>query len=94
MCARSPILIGVPFRYIPANDNTDQATLAVSGLTATAVKRPSNIGMVTLSGGELQAGVVMDMLYDGTVFEIRGPLDTAKIGASSNFEARPPREVR
>ncbi len=78
-------LVGVPFRYIPAIDNTGPSTIAVTGKQATPVLRPSNIGLVALSGGELQAGVAMVLMYDGTVFEILGPLDMTPIGKTVEF---------
>lgn len=78
-------VLGVPLRYIPAADNTGPATISVNGLTATAVRRPSNIGLVALSSGELQAGVTTEIMYNGTTIEIRGPLDMTPIGKSVEF---------
>lgn len=78
-------ILGVPLRFVPALDNTGPATIAVNGLTATAVRRPSNIGLVALSGGELQAGVSTEIMYNGSTIEIRGPLDMTPIGRTVEF---------
>jgi microcystin-dependent protein len=78
-------VLGVPLRYVPAADNTGPATIAINGLTATAVRRPSNIGLVALSGGELQAGVTMTVMYNGATIEIQGPVDMTPIGKSVEF---------
>lgn len=75
-------LIGVPIRYVPAINNTGPATLMVNGVNATTVVRPSSIGLVGLSGGELQFNVTMTLMYNGTNFEIQGPLDMRAIGST------------
>lgn len=78
-------VLGVPLRYIPSADNTGPATISINSLTATAVRRPSNIGLVALSGGELQAGVTMTVMYNGTTIEIVGPIDMSPIGRTVEF---------
>lgn len=78
-------VIGVPLRYIPGADNTGPATISINGLTAVAVRRPSNIGLVALSGGELQAGVTMTVMYNGATIEIVGPVDLSPIGRTVEF---------
>jgi microcystin-dependent protein len=78
-------LIGVPFRYIPSVDSAGPTTIAVSGLAAKPVLRPSSIGLVALSLGELQAGVTMTLQYNGTNFEILGPVDMTPIGKAIEF---------
>jgi microcystin-dependent protein len=78
-------LLGVPFRFIPAGDNTGPATIAVNGLTATAVRRQTSIGLQPLSSGELQGGVVTTVMYDGTYIEILSPTDPTPIGKTVQF---------
>jgi microcystin-dependent protein len=78
-------VLGVPLRYVPANDNTGPSTISINGLTATAVRRPSNIGLVALSGGELQAGVTTTIMYNGSTIEIQGPVDMSPIGRTVEF---------
>lgn len=78
-------VLGVPLRYIPAADNTGPATIAINGLTATTVQRPSSIGLVALSTGELRAGVTMTIMYNGSTIEILGPVDMTPIGGVCEF---------
>lgn len=78
-------ILGVPLRFVPAADNTGAATIAVNNLAATAVRRPSNIGLVALSGGELQAGVTTTIMYNGNTIEILGPVDMTPIGRTVEF---------
>ncbi|MEW6121659.1 MAG: hypothetical protein AB1698_03540 [Pseudomonadota bacterium] len=58
-------LVGVPIRLKIATTNTSAATLSVNGLTATSIVRPSG---VTLQAGDLVAGGIVTVVYDGTVF--------------------------
>lgn len=78
-------VLGVPLRYIPNIDNTGPATISINGLAATAVRRPSSIGLVGLSGGELQAGVTMTIMYNGATIEIQGPVDMTPIGKTVEY---------
>lgn len=78
-------LVGVPFRYIPLVDSAGATTLVVRGLTAKPVLRPSSIGLVALSQGELQAGVTMTLEYNGSNYEILGPVDMRPIGSTCEF---------
>jgi hypothetical protein len=72
--------------------NTGASTLAVSGLTATAIQRNG----AALIAGELLANQVYDILFDGTVYEIVGsstyviPGDTPSFkGISFSIQAAP-----
>jgi hypothetical protein len=78
-------VIGVPLRYVPAADNTGPATIGIAALTPVAVRRPTNIGLQPLSGGELQAGVTMTVMYNGSTIEIIGPIDMTPIGRTVEF---------
>lgn len=78
-------VLGVPLRYVPPLDNTGPATISINNLTATAARRPSNIGLVALSGGELQAGVTMTVMYNGSTIEILGPVDMTPIGRTVEY---------
>jgi microcystin-dependent protein len=78
-------VLGVPLRYVPATDNTGPATIAIGGLSPIAVRRPTSIGLQPLSGGELQAGVTMTVMYNGSTIEIVGPIDMTPIGRTVEF---------
>jgi microcystin-dependent protein len=75
-------LLGVPLRFIPSAANTGAATINVSSLGATAIQRPSSIGNVALSGGELQASEATCVIYTGTVFQLACNLDMTPIGGT------------
>lgn len=61
-------LVGVPLRFLTgASANTGAVTLAVSGLTATAVTRADG---AALAEGDLPAGRLILVMYDGSAFRV------------------------
>lgn len=58
---------GQRFTFVAASANTGAVTLNVSGLGAVAVTRN---GAVPLVAGEIQAGAITTVTYDGTRFQI------------------------
>jgi hypothetical protein len=54
---------GQRFAFIVASNNTGSATLAVNGLGAKSIRRPDGS---TLASGDLQAGTLVGVIYDGT----------------------------
>ena len=58
---------GLPVRVKIANTNTGASTLNVNGLGAVAVKRP---GGTALQAGDLVAGQVATLTYDGASFQL------------------------
>jgi microcystin-dependent protein len=83
---------GIPLQFVPASDNTGATTVNVTGVGITNVLRPSSIGLVAFSGHEFKAGVLTTIMYDGTQFELVGPLDMRPIGDTMEFRgsATPP----
>jgi hypothetical protein len=60
---------GQIFRFINgAAANTGAATLAVSGLTATAIRK--GVAATELAAGDLPADAAVEVLFDGTVFRL------------------------
>lgn len=59
------------FRMKAANTNTTTSTLNVSGLGVKTIKKYD--GATNLSSGDIQAGQVYDLAYDGTNFLILNP---------------------
>lgn len=81
--AAPPALVqGLRFSFVAAAANTGAATLNVSGLGATAIKKPGASGLAALTGGEIQAGQVVDVAYDGTEFVMTSP--AANLGTVSS----------
>ena len=58
---------GSIYSFIALNTNTGAATLSIDGLTATSITKN---GSVALSAGDIQAGKMMLVEYDGTTFQL------------------------
>jgi hypothetical protein len=58
---------GAIYSFIALNTNTGAATLSIDGLTATSITKN---GSVALSAGDIQAGKMMLVEYDGTTFQL------------------------
>lgn len=58
---------GAIYSFIAANTNSGAATLSIDGLTATSITKN---GSVALSAGDIQAGKMMLVEYDGTTFQL------------------------
>ena len=80
-----------------ANSNTGAATLSVNGTSANLVLP---IGAAQLAGGELQAGGIYTVLYDGTNWQLIGavayPPTPAELAATVSvpFPTFPPGDIR
>lgn len=73
VAATSPAFVlatGVVVQYVPGFTNTGSATLNVGGSGGVNVFRPTSSGPVALSGGELVAGSVTFLIYDGTQYDL------------------------
>lgn len=60
---------GLALQFLAANANTGPSTLAVNGFPAVAVVKA---GTNPLSGGEIAAGQIIAVQYDGNFFQIVG----------------------
>lgn len=67
---------GYQVYYVASATNTGASTLAVDGLAATNIFKQSVGGPVALSGGEIQAGNVVAISFDGTQFQLNNPVAT------------------
>lgn len=68
-------LPGVPITFLPTGDNTTAVTVVVNGVgSPIAVLKPSNTGLVALSGGEIRSGQLTTVAFDGTQFVLQGQL--------------------
>jgi hypothetical protein len=63
----SALAAGNRFAFIPGAANTGPATLQVGALAAAPL-----LNGAALAGGELQSGVAVSVVYDGTAFQIQG----------------------
>lgn len=60
-------LLGVNLVFLANTANTGAATLAVNGLTAKAIKKNKDVALVT---GDIKAGQLVSVAYDGTSFQL------------------------
>jgi hypothetical protein len=61
---------GQRYAFVVAGNNTGAATLAVNGLPAKSIRRPDGS---TLAAGDLVAGTLVAVTYDGTNFRLGFP---------------------
>jgi microcystin-dependent protein len=76
---------GVALRFVPGNTNTGPTNINISALGNVAVQRPSSIGNVALSGGELQSGELTCVIYTGSVYQLCYNVDMTPIGKTVEF---------
>lgn len=82
---------GVAFRFIPNFSNTGAATIAISGLGAVNLFKPSAGGAVALTGGEIVATPVptpVEFVYDGTQAIIISNLGAAASGVNGSGSSK------
>jgi hypothetical protein len=74
-------ILSIGFRVIfqPGFANTDNITLNVAGLGATACRKPSPSGLVPLTGGELQVNTIAAFVFDGIQYFVL-ETDTSQYG--------------
>lgn len=75
---------GMPIRFKASAANTGSATLAVNGLSAVGIRHQN--GSVLLPG-DLQAGGIYTVMYDGTYYQLEGNVssNTSVSGISRNL---------
>ncbi len=71
---------GQEFKVAMANTNTGAATININSKGAKSIKTPTGAALV---GGELVAGAIISLVYDGTNFQAVGGLGSAIIWRSS-----------
>jgi hypothetical protein len=76
---------GQRFAFVVASNNTGAATLNVNGLGAKSIRRPDGS---TLQAGDLKAGMLIGVTYDGTNFRLASAWATnAEATAGTNNTA-------
>jgi hypothetical protein len=79
-------IVGVQIGLNPSANNTAAVnvviTNAMGSTTATALDRPSSIGLTSLSNSELFAGETTSLKYNGSVFVLTSNVDMTPIGAT------------
>lgn len=80
--------VGQVYKIQFTNANTGASTLALNGLTATAIVKVQSGGSAgVLLGSEIGAGALFSVMYDGTNFQLSpaAPAVSVLIGATSTF---------
>lgn len=77
--AVSAYAAGQVFRFVAAGANTGAVTLNVNGLGAKAVTKR---GATALAAGDIAAGSVVTVVYDGTQFQMLDPADAVQTGGN------------
>lgn len=70
---------GMPVRFKALNANTGASTLNVNGLGAVAIKKNST---EALTAEDIKAGQVVEVAFDGTVFQLLSPPATGQPASS------------
>ncbi|PYC19072.1 phage tail protein [Pseudomonas mosselii] len=78
---------GQRFQFQASATNTGAVTVRINGLAAVAVKKSGNSGLVDLVGGDIRSGVLYDLNYDGTCFQLGGGVGASKAFERFSFEA-------
>lgn len=73
---------GMPIRFKAANTNTGTSTLNVNNLGAKTIKRHDR----DLAPGDIKAGQIVEVIYDGTYFQLVSPVDilVGEVNVSQN----------
>ncbi|MFJ4346880.1 tail fiber protein [Pseudomonas sp. NPDC089401] len=78
---------GQRFQFLASVANTGAVTAKVGNLAAVSVKKSGGSGVVDLSAGDLQAGVLYTLVHDGASFQVEGGLggNSLPVGAILPF---------
>lgn len=78
-------VVGQRYTFKANTINTGPATLAVDGLAATAIVKDVNVPLVN---GDIKANQIVEVVYDGTNFQMISSNGSVPIGAILPFHAR------
>lgn len=78
---------GQRFQFQASASNTGAVTAKVNGLAAVPVKKADSAGLVDLFAGDIRAGALYDLNYDGTYFQLGGGVGAGKAFERFSFEA-------
>ncbi|MBP7529226.1 MAG: hypothetical protein KA801_14965 [Syntrophorhabdaceae bacterium] len=75
--ALNEYVTGMPIFFKAANANTGASTLDINGLGTKGIKKNTD---VDLTAGDIKAGQIVLVVYDGTSFQTIGDIGAGKIG--------------
>lgn len=79
---------GQRFQFKASAANTGAVTAKIGGLAAVAVKKAGRDGLTDLAAGDIRAGGLYDLNYDGTFFQLGGGVgsgDSVPLGTILSF---------
>lgn len=87
----TPVNVSFPTAYVTGEEytfkanfaNTSASTLNINSLGAKNIFKQGSSGPIALSGGEIQSGQFVKVMYDGTRFQIISALPAASIATIS-----------
>ncbi|MFJ3447733.1 phage tail protein [Pseudomonas sichuanensis] len=78
---------GQRFQFQAVATNTGAVTARINGRPAVAVKKAGTGGLVDLVGGDVRAGALYDLNYDGTYFQLGGGVSSGRTFERFSFAA-------
>lgn len=78
---------GQRFQFQAVATNTGAVTASINGRPAVAVKKAGTGGLVELVGGDVRAGALYDLNYDGTYFQLGGGVSSGRTFERFSFAA-------
>lgn len=78
---------GQRFQFQAVATNTGAVTARINGRPAVAVKKAGTGGLVDLVGGDVRAGALYDLNYDGTYFQLGGGVSSGRAFERFSFAA-------
>lgn len=78
---------GQRFQFKATASNTGPVTAKIGALATVAVKKSEGGGLVDLVGGDIRAGALYDLNYDGTYFQLGGGVGAGKAFERFSFDA-------
>ncbi|WP_426237520.1 tail fiber protein [Pseudomonas sp. TWP3-2] len=75
------------FQFVAASTNTGPVTVNIAGIGVKAVKRGGDNGLIELDAGDIKAGSLYDLNYDGASFQLGGGVGSGKAFERFSFTA-------
>ena len=75
------------FQFVAVATNTGPVTVNIAGLGVKAVKRGGDTGLIELDAGDIKAGSLYDLNYDGASFQLGGGVGSGKAFERFAFKA-------
>lgn len=75
------------FQFVATDTNTGPVTVNIAGLGVKAVKRGGDTGLIELDAGDIKAGSLYDLNYDGASFQLGGGVGSGKAFERFAFKA-------